>query len=147
MRFERILIIITILALVLKVCGITGGSFLFMISASFLSVVYMVLGVPLILDIKFRDIMSIGKNFSLRCILVSFAAGVIFSSTIIGILYTTLNWMGASSILIASLVPLAILLVINYFLNQKRSGACYFGVFRRGILLGILALICLLIAN
>lgn len=149
MRFERVVVTVVILTFILKLCGIAGGSFLFVVSAFILAVAYFILSVPLILSIKLRDVMRFGvyKNFSSRCILISFAAGFIFSSTILGILYAIQKWVGARDILIASLISLAILLIINFLFNRERAGACYVGVFQRTILLGVLALVCLFVTG
>jgi phosphoglycerol transferase MdoB-like AlkP superfamily enzyme len=87
------------------------------------------------------------KNLTIAGVATCIAAGIIFSTILIGSLYSIQQWDGGTHILILGLICLAILLILNFIVNRNRSTIFYYAVLKRGIVLGAFALLCLSVAR
>ena len=113
---EKILVALSILAIVLKLLLIPGGSVLFVLAISILSCIYFALGFALFNGIRLRKMFKKESysNTSALKIIGAICMGFVLSMVSIGIMFKLQMWPGAGPMLIVGAPPMFIILIIVF---------------------------------
>ena len=146
-KTEIILVIIFIIGLLFMAFSLPGQNMLMVLALGFLAMVYTFFGFALLNNIKFRNILKKDsyQSTSTARILGSVAIGISLAVAIDGILFRIMFWPGASVMLSNGIIFLAIITIIGIIKFSKNKSAFYIGVFKRTIIIGIIATILFLI--
>ncbi len=148
-KVEIIAGILFAIGLCMSMLLVSGGNFLFIISSGFLCVFYFGFSTFLIHDIPFKNIFKkdlVNTSIKIRSI-NSRMLGWVFAVTILGILFKTMIWMGATLYLAVGLIGLGTLGLISSYNNAKNPTSYYKAIIQRVGIWGILGLISLSISN
>lgn len=148
-KLEKILIIILLIAIVMKLYLMPGGSSIAEISMVLLSLIYFPFGFAFLNQIPLRKIFSKDtyKELTSMRFICAIGVGISLSAICIGILFKLNSWPGSNRDLIVGLLTLIIILVIALFQKIKLKQEKYFFMFRRITILSILGIIFLILPN
>ena len=144
-KAELILVAVALFAIILRLSHIPGGSFLGIISITFLSMFYFYLSIGLLNGISFRGIFKKNSYVGISGLRIfgSIAAGIVFSIFVIGILFKFMYWPGGATMILAGLIPLSVIVIISLIKVLMGKTAFYRGVLLRGLLFGVLGFVML----
>jgi len=116
-KLENILLIIMLIAFVMKLSLMPGGSSITSISMVLLSLIYFPFGFAFLNKIPLQKIFKKDayKGMTSTRIICTIGVGLSFSAICMGILFKLNSWHGSNQALIIGLVTLAIILVIALF--------------------------------
>lgn len=136
-KTERILAILTLIAIIFKLLRWPGGGILLIISLSFLSLLYY-LSFALFNDIRFRDVFNKSSyaGISAKRIIGAEVLGLSFSLILIGILFKAQLWPGGGIQLGTGLFFTGIILIVALIYNSRNKANFYKGIFRRIAIIG-----------
>jgi hypothetical protein len=102
----------------------------------------MYFSIPLLISIPLRNVLQkeTYANISLIRVLGTFITGLVFSVTLVGILFKILSWPGASIQMGIGLVGLLIILIITGIKNFKNRSVLNTRIITRVIVLGLFGL-------
>ncbi len=147
-KLEKILPFITLIGIVFKLFDVPMSGPLIVTSLSILSLLHYPLGFALLNNIRLRHIFnkSSYKGLSPLKLIVSFVAGIAFSSIGVGIMFKLMAWPGAGPMLMVGLSSLFIILAISLLMYFKSKEAFFLGILYRVVLIGVSSAV-VLIAN
>ncbi|WP_375238621.1 hypothetical protein [Aurantibacter sp.] len=122
---ELILCSFIIISAVLKIMHIPGSSLLLILSLSLGSMMYLYLsfailnGIPLFKIHKKESYLGVSVKQMIFVILI----GILFSSSLIGVLFKIMHWPGATVLTLLPLVGLVISLILSLYLISKKSSS------------------------
>ena len=134
---EKILIGISILAIILNMKNVVGGSILTIISLGSLSIVYFYFGFALLNQIRLREIF-LKNNYANISILRIFGAiftGIALGTGLIGGIFKLMHWPGASLMLLFSLSCLFLVIIISVFKIIRKKNHFYKLILIRSIVM------------
>jgi len=142
-RLEKILGLVIIIALIMKLTLIPGGSILTVISFSILSCIYYPFGFAFFNEIRLIQILKKAsyKELSALRIVGSIGIGMGLAAICIGILFKLQHWPGANTNLIAGLFTILIILIVALFRFVKNKDDFYKRIFKRIAIIGGFGLI------
>jgi hypothetical protein len=144
-KFEKVLGIIVVIALVLKLASIPGASVLLTFSLSILSCFYYLFSFAFFNNIKLKNIFN-RKSYEgiLVQVLGSIGIGVVLAHICIGILFHVHHWQGATMLLYAGLIT-AFIVAVVFLITYPRSKSNFTkAVILRTAIIGGLGLLILL---
>lgn len=132
-KAELIFVSLAIVAFGLSLFLVPGGNILLVLSAIGLLFLYFYLGFAILNGITFRKIFKkeTYKNISSLRIFGSVATGIIFSITILGVVFKYLIWPGGSIMLLISFVGMLIIFIVALIKNLKKPSKFYQNVLLR----------------
>ena len=136
-NFERIVATIALLGIILKLCMVSSGSILIVISLSTLYIFYF-LSFIFLNGIRFRDIFKREsyKHTNAKRIIGAIGIGFALSTIIMGILFKLLFWTGADQQLIVGLPLAAFISIIAFIFYLRNKIEYYRRIFRRVAIIG-----------
>ncbi|NQY29984.1 MAG: hypothetical protein HRT69_11005 [Flavobacteriaceae bacterium] len=137
-KFELIVGGITIIALLLNLFLIPGSAVFTILSLATLSCFYFYFSFAILNSVRLRMIFkkgSFSKITTLR-IIGAIGVGVNLSVVLLGILFKTLSWPGASVMLMSGLLGLSGSLVVMFVKYSQNKSSFYVNVFKRIVLVG-----------
>ncbi|HRZ42067.1 MAG TPA: hypothetical protein P5228_05120 [Bacteroidales bacterium] len=142
-KLEKILGLVIIIALLLKLVLIPGGSILTVISLTILACIYYPLGFAFFNGIRLRAIFKKDsyKGVSALRIIGAIGLGMGLAAICIGILFKLQHWPGGDTNLIAGLVTTLIILIIALIKYLKSKSDYYKLIFSRIAIIGGFGLI------
>lgn len=134
-----------IIAFILFLFRIKGGSFLLIILSGSLSIIYSHFGFIVFNSIKMKDIFlkETYKSISKRKIIGSVLTGISLSILVIGILFKLFHWPGSHLNIMVGLIGSVIALIVSIIKNLKTKNLIYKKVIKRISFIGGFA--CLLL--
>jgi hypothetical protein len=146
-KTELTLVIISIIALALKLLFIPGSGILTVLALLLLSTIYCNFSFVLFNDIKIQQIFKKDsyKNISGVRILGAVLTGFGLSIVTLALMFKLQSWPGADAILIAGLFVLLIVTIIAIIKYSKNKSNFYTRIFKRIAIWGGLGLILILI--
>lgn len=137
------------IAIVMKLSLMPGGSLLAAFSMILLSLIYFPFGFAFLNQIPLRKIFKkeAYKEMTAMRIICTIGLGLSFSAICIGILFKLNSWPGSNQDLLIGLVTLVIILLIALFRKINSRQRDYFFMYKRIAILGVLGIIFLLSPN
>ena len=148
-NFEKIILGLAILSLILKFFLLSGGGILCVLSLSTLSVFYFYLGFAYFNDLKFKEIFksSSYNNISRKRIIGGLGAGITLAILMIGLLFKFMHWRGQSMDFVLGLI-LAIIIILTIIIKTKGQFDSYYKmIVKRLISIGLFSFVFFLIPN
>jgi hypothetical protein len=124
-KLERILIALSAVSIVFEFLSINGGALLTMISLMLLCFFYYIFSFALFNNISFREMFRKAsyRGISTLRIVGSVLTGFVLPVVLTGILYNVLGWIGGDNLVIAGILPCAVVLAIAaYKFFRSRDG-------------------------
>jgi hypothetical protein len=118
-----------------------GGSLLVILFLTLSSMFYFWFGFALFNEIRFRGILRKESYLDIHSnkILGGILTGWLMSITILGILFKIMSWTGATIVLASGIIGSIIILIIGFLKYQKSNSLFYPRVFKRVIIILIIA--------
>ena len=143
---EKITAFLSLIGLLLKFLLIQSGNAVFIISASLLASIYFYFGFALINNVGFRAMFkkSSYANISSIRIIAGIGVGGLLSIVVIGLLFKLQIWMGSIEMIKIGTTGLLVTVVIAgivFLLKRKSLDPFYKGIFTRGAIALIFALL------
>lgn len=139
-KFERIAGGIAILGILLKILHIPGGSILFLLTLTSLSIFYFLLSFALFNNIELKTMST--ENTSTKRLVGAIGLGIAISATIIGGIFKLQLWPNPNMQLRLGLVPMGVILVVAIiFYFRNKADDYYKRIFKRIAIYGGLGLI------
>lgn len=148
-NFERILLGIALLSLILKFFLITGGGILCVLSFSVLSGFYFYLGFAYFNDLKMSQIFksSSYKMISNKRLIGGICSGLALSILLIGFMFKLMQWPGQTMNLILGLLCTFVILAIIVITTKGKIDLYYKRILIRLALTGLLGLFFIVISD
>jgi hypothetical protein len=148
-KLEKILVFIILLAMVMKLYLMPGGSSIAEISMVLLSLIYFPFGFAFLNQISLRKMfrMDAYKELTTMRLICTIGVGISLSAICIGILFKLNSWPGSNRDLIVGLLTLIIILGVTLFRKINLKQKIYFFMFRRIAILSILGIIFLILPD
>ncbi len=142
-KFEKIILILIVIALIMKFSLIPGGSVLVGISLTILSIIYYLLGFAFFNGIRLRHVFKKQsyKGISALRVIGGIGTGMGLSTIIIGIQFKLLHVAGADMMLKVGLGTTIVILFIAFIKFLKAKDEFYKLIFSRIAIIGGLGLI------
>jgi glucan phosphoethanolaminetransferase (alkaline phosphatase superfamily) len=142
-KTEIIIAILSIIAFLLNLFLVPGGSVLTILMLSILSSIYFYFGFALFNNIRFRNILKKEsyKGISALQIIGAIGTGLAISLTLIGIMFKIMSWPGAYVNLYVGIFASLVILIIGGLKFSKNKSDYYLKIFKRIGITGGLALI------
>ena len=142
-KLEKILGLVIIIAFVMKLALIPGGSILTVISLTILACIYYPLGFAFFNGIRLRQIFKKDsyKGITVLRIIEAIGVGIGLSVICIGILFKLQLWPGANTNLLTGLITTLIILIIALIRYLKSKSDYYTLIFKRIAIIGGVGLI------
>ena len=107
-KTEIVIVVISVIAIVLRLFSIEGGALLSTLSFGILSLFYLFFGFLLFNNIPIKSVFkkNVYSNLSWKRLLWSVSVGVSLSVAVIGILFALNRWAGASVMLRSGIILL-----------------------------------------
>jgi hypothetical protein len=137
-KFEKIILALVCIALILTLQLIEGGAFLLFITALLLSLLYFPFGFLLIHRIGLKKMFKSETYQAIKSghIIIAVVAGISFSMMWIGILFKMLRYEGSEFMLISGLIPCLIILVFAFIKYNQTKTALYKNMLLRAVFFG-----------
>lgn len=144
---EIVLGMLGLIGAVMSLLFITGGNIITVCALTLLILLNMIFGFAIYNGIRFRKIFKRDnwKNISSLQILGGIAAGFSASALIVGILYKILIWPGSTAMLQSGLFFCLITIVVGSVKRKQSQAPIYSNTFKRMIIYGSVALICIIV--
>ena len=148
-KLEMILVFTMLIAIVMKLSLMPGGSSIASISMILLSLIYFPFGFAFLNQIPLQKIFikDAYKGMTSTRIICTIGAGLSFSAICLGILFKLNSWPGSNQDLIIGLVILVAILALALFRKIKLKYANNSLMLRRIVILSILGIIFLISPN
>jgi len=145
-KAEFILIIISIIALIMKLLEVPFGALLFLFSILLLSLIYYPMGFAFFNDIRLRNIFKKESYQGLKWtrILGAIVAGIVVSTLLIGVLFSVMHYPGAQYMLIEGVFSAVVVFIIAFVKNRKSKSPYYSFILSRIGFTGIMGVLLLL---
>ena len=148
-KLEKILVLLMLLALVMKLSLIPGGSSIASFSMVLLSLIYFPFGFAYLNKIPLQKIFikDAYREMTLTRIIWTIGIGLSFSAICMGILFKLNSWPGSNQDLMIGLVTLAIIIVIALFRKIKLKYENNSLMLSRIVILSVLGIMFLISPN
>ena len=148
-KLEKILVFIMLIALVMKLYLMPGGSSISEISMVLLSLIYFPFGFAFLNQIPMRKIFSKDayKEQTTIRLICAIGVGISLSAICIGILFKLNSWPGSNRYIIVGLLTLFIIQGVALFRKIKLKQKIYSFMVRRIAILSILGIIFLILPD
>ena len=148
-KLENILLIIMLIAFVMKLSLMPGGSSITSISMVLLSLIYFPFGFAFLNKIPLQKIFKKDayKGMTSTRIICTIGVGLSFSAICMGILFKLNSWPGSNQDLMIGLGTIAIILIIALFIKIKLKYENNSLMLRRIVILSVLGIIFLISPN
>jgi len=148
-KLEKILMIIMLIAFVMKLSLMPGGSSIASISMVLLSLIYFPFGFAFLNKIPLQKIFikDAYKGMTSTRIICTIGVGLSFSAICMGILFKLNSWPGSNQDLMIGLVTLAIIIVIALFRKIKLKYENNSLMLSRIVILSVLGIMFLISPN
>lgn len=145
-RLEKVLGVLTLIALIFKLFIITGGGILLALSLTGLAIIYFPLGFVFFNQIRFDKIFnnSSYQGLSVLRIIGTIGAGISLSTLCLGILFKLNHW-GGSFVLLKGLLSISIILIIVVLKYFQTKSDLYSNMIKRILIVGLFGLLIYLI--
>ncbi len=142
-KFEKTLVVLILVSLIMKFSFIMGGDILAILSISLLILVYYPLGFAFFNQVRLRDIFKKDsyKGVSGLRVFGAIVVGMGLSATCLGILFKLENWPGSNFNLMVGLVTTLIVSIIALIKFFKSKDNYYRQILKRTAIIGGLGLL------
>ena len=140
-KFEKVIGIIAVFAIILKFIPISGSSILTTLTLSILTLFYYVFSFAFFNDIPLKGIFKKSSYKSSKRIVGAIGVGFALSSIILGITFKLQFWPGAIMHFKVGLVTLGIILLIAIIYYSRTKAEYYIRIFKRIAIYGSFGLI------